>query len=151
MSVPAAYLVIVLTWSTTPLAIQWSADGSSFAFALLARMTLSVALASLILLAWRRPLPMDARARRVYLVGGSSLLVADNVQVSTAHTVTFVTEADASEVGSFGYFPEWDELNSSIISPAMDQIWAGEASAADILPATCQQVNDFLAANGFPK
>ncbi|MCB1886260.1 MAG: DMT family transporter [Rhodocyclaceae bacterium] len=76
MSVPAAYLVIVLTWSTTPLAIQWSADGSSFAFALLARMTLSVALASLILLAWRRPLPMDARARRVYLVGGSSLLVA---------------------------------------------------------------------------
>ncbi len=63
----------------------------------------------------------------------------------------FVTEAEASEVGSFGYFPEWDELNSSIISPAMDQIWAGEANAADILPATCQQVNDFLAANGYPK
>ncbi len=76
MSVPAAYLVIVLTWSTTPLAIQWSAEGSTFAFALLARMTLSVALASAIILAWRRPLPLDARARRVYLVGGCSLLVA---------------------------------------------------------------------------
>ncbi len=27
MSLPAAYLGIILIWSTTPLAIQWSTEG----------------------------------------------------------------------------------------------------------------------------
>ena len=30
MSVPAAYLGIVLIWSTTPLAIKWSSAGAGF-------------------------------------------------------------------------------------------------------------------------
>lgn len=30
MSVPAAYLGVILIWSTTPLGIQWSAQGASF-------------------------------------------------------------------------------------------------------------------------
>lgn len=76
MSVPAAYICIVLTWSTTPLAIQWSADGSSFAFAVLARMAVSVVLAAAIIGLWRSPLPTHARARRVYLTGGLSLFTA---------------------------------------------------------------------------
>ena len=62
MSVPAAYLCIVLTWSTTPLAIQWSADGSSFAFAVLSRMVISVVLAAAIMTLWRLPLPLNAVA-----------------------------------------------------------------------------------------
>jgi len=60
-------------------------------------------------------------------------------------------EAAASGVGSFGYFPEWDELDSSIIGPVMDQIWAGEAAPADVLPGLCEQVDQFLTDNGFPK
>ncbi|MCB1955841.1 MAG: DMT family transporter [Rhodocyclaceae bacterium] len=76
MSVPAAYLCIVLTWSTTPLAIQWSADGSSFAFAVLSRMVISVVLAAAIMTLWRLPLPLNAGARRVYGVGGASLFIA---------------------------------------------------------------------------
>ena len=45
MSVPAAYICLVLTWSTTPLAVQWSADGVGFSFAVFSRMLVSVLLA----------------------------------------------------------------------------------------------------------
>ena len=37
-SVPAAWLAVVLLWSTTPLAINWSLEGGSFAFAVFSRM-----------------------------------------------------------------------------------------------------------------
>ncbi len=43
MSVPAAYLGIILIWSTTPLAIQWSTQGAGFAFAVFARMLVGAA------------------------------------------------------------------------------------------------------------
>ncbi|MDP2881940.1 MAG: EamA family transporter [Azonexus sp.] len=33
MSIPVAYLGIILIWSATPLAIQWSAQGTGFALA----------------------------------------------------------------------------------------------------------------------
>jgi multiple sugar transport system substrate-binding protein len=60
-------------------------------------------------------------------------------------------EAAGSGVGSFGYFPEWDELDSSVIGPTMDLIWAGEAQPGDVLPELCEQVNQFLADKGYPK
>ena len=53
---------------------------------------------------------------------------------SVANSPTFMTdqppankqgildEAAASGIGSFGYFPEWDELDGSILLPAMDLI-----------------------------
>lgn len=73
MSVPLAYVGIILIWSTTPLAIQWSSQGAGFAFALFARMLLGVVVAALLLALWRIPLPLHARARRAYLVGGLGL------------------------------------------------------------------------------
>jgi drug/metabolite transporter (DMT)-like permease len=76
MSVPAAYLGIILIWSTTPLAIQWSAQGGGFAFAVFARMAIGVALAALLLAVWRIGLPLHPRARRSYLAGGLGLFGA---------------------------------------------------------------------------
>jgi drug/metabolite transporter (DMT)-like permease len=76
MSIPAAYVTVILIWSTTPLAIQWSAQGAGFAFAVLARMVIGLALALLILGLWRRAVPLHARARRSYLVGGLGLFGA---------------------------------------------------------------------------
>ncbi len=73
MSIPVAYLSIVLIWSTTPLAIQWSTQGTGFAFAVLARMLIGVIVAALLLAVWRIKLPLHARARRAYLVGGLGL------------------------------------------------------------------------------
>jgi multiple sugar transport system substrate-binding protein len=62
-----------------------------------------------------------------------------------------IDEAAASGVGGFGYFPEWDELDSSVIGPALQAIWAGEATPADALPALCEQVDQFLKDKGYPK
>jgi drug/metabolite transporter (DMT)-like permease len=73
MSVPAAYLGVILIWSTTPLAIQWSTQGTNFAFAVFARMLIGVVVAGLVLTAWRISLPLHSRARRAYLVGGLGL------------------------------------------------------------------------------
>ena len=76
MSVPAAYLGIVLIWSTTPLAIQWSAQEAGYSFAVLARMAIGLTVAGLIVVAWRIGLPLHTRARRAYLLGGLALFGA---------------------------------------------------------------------------
>ncbi|MCX7706823.1 MAG: ABC transporter substrate-binding protein [Anaerolineae bacterium] len=68
-----------------------------------------------------------------------------------ANKKAIVTEAAASGVGGFGYFPEWDELDSSIIGPALQRIWTGEVTAEQGLPALCKQVDQFLKDKGFPK
>lgn len=73
MSVPLAYLGIILIWSTTPLAIQWSTQGIGFALAVLVRMVIGVVVAGLLVALWRIDFPLHARARRAYLVGGLSL------------------------------------------------------------------------------
>ena len=70
MSVPAAYLGVILIWSTTPLAIQWSAVGGEFLFALTGRMVIGVILCALIVSVSRRPLAWNAAARRTYLAAG---------------------------------------------------------------------------------
>jgi drug/metabolite transporter (DMT)-like permease len=76
MSVPVAYLGIVLIWSTTPLAIQWSSEGIGFALAVFVRMLIGAVVAGLIIAVWRIRLPLHARARRAYLVGGLGLFGA---------------------------------------------------------------------------
>ena len=76
MSVQAAYLGIILIWSTTPLAIQWSTQGTGFALAVFARMAIGVVVAALLVLIWRIRFPLHARARRAYLVGGLGLFGA---------------------------------------------------------------------------
>ena len=68
-----------------------------------------------------------------------------------ANKKAIVAEAAASGVGGFGYFPEWDELDGTVISPAMQKIWAGEADPEKALPELCKQVDQFLKDKGFPK
>lgn len=71
-----AYFTVILIWSTTPLAIKWSAQGAGFSFAVVARMVIGLALVALILAVWRIGLPLHRRARQSYLVGGLSLFGA---------------------------------------------------------------------------
>jgi ABC-type glycerol-3-phosphate transport system substrate-binding protein len=68
-----------------------------------------------------------------------------------ANRKAFLIEAGGARPGRFGYFPGWDELEGSILNAQMDRIWAGEAKPEDVVPALCQQVNKWLADNGFPK
>jgi len=76
MSVPAAYLGIIFIWSTTPLTIQWSAQGSSFSFAVMARMLIGLALVLLLLRLTRTQVPLTAAAWRLYAVSGSTLFAS---------------------------------------------------------------------------
>jgi drug/metabolite transporter (DMT)-like permease len=76
MSVPAAYLGIILIWSTTPLGIQWSAQGASFSFAVMARMLIGLAICLLLLFATRTAFPFSPAARQLYLGSGLSIFVA---------------------------------------------------------------------------
>lgn len=63
----------------------------------------------------------------------------------------FLIEGENAKVGRFGYFPEWGELDGSIISPGLQRVWAGEATPEEAVPEICEQVNAFLAENGYPK
>ncbi|MEZ4734019.1 MAG: sugar ABC transporter substrate-binding protein [Caldilineaceae bacterium] len=72
-------------------------------------------------------------------------------EAAPANRQAFLTEGENAKVGRFGYFPEYDELNGTLVDPVLQQIWAGEAQPADVLPGVCEQVNQFLADNGFPK
>ena len=61
----------------------------------------------------------------------------------------FITEGENAKVGRAGLFPEWNELNGTIISPGLQPIWAGEAVPAEALAAICESANAFLAENGY--
>ena len=76
MSVPAAYLGVILIWSTTPLAIQWSAQGASFSFAVMARMLIGLVICLLLLRVTRTAFPFTPAARRLYAISGLSMFVA---------------------------------------------------------------------------
>jgi drug/metabolite transporter (DMT)-like permease len=76
MSVPAAYLGVILIWSTTPLAIQWSAQGAGFSFAVMARMLIGLTLCLLLMRATRTAFPFSAAARQLYAISGLSLFAS---------------------------------------------------------------------------
>lgn len=74
MSVPLAYIGVIIIWSTTPLAIKWSGVDSGFLFGVTARMLIGLLFSSaLILLLSRRRLPWDQHARKTYLVAGIAI------------------------------------------------------------------------------
>jgi len=69
MSVPAAYLTVVLIWSTTPLAVKWSGEGPGFLFGVLGRMSLATILCLALVMALRLEFPWHRAARRAYVSG----------------------------------------------------------------------------------
>jgi drug/metabolite transporter (DMT)-like permease len=76
MSIPVAFVSVILIWSTTPLAIKWSALGIGFSFAVLSRMAISALLCILLLLVLRIRFPMHRRALQSYLASGLSMFGA---------------------------------------------------------------------------
>jgi len=76
VSVPAAYLTVIIIWSTTPLAIQWSGIGVGYEFGVAARMVIGLLALLLIVRLRGLPLPWNSHARKVYLVSGLSIFLA---------------------------------------------------------------------------
>lgn len=67
MKLAIAFISVVLIWSTTPLAINWSSDGVSFIFGVASRMTMGAILCLFILAISRRKLPLDKQSIRTYI------------------------------------------------------------------------------------
>ena len=76
MSIPAAYIGVILIWSTTPLAIQWSSDDVGFLFGVTSRMIIGVLVGLLIAGIFSVRLPRHADACRTYLAAGLGLFFA---------------------------------------------------------------------------
>ncbi len=66
MSVPAAFLAVVLIWSTTPLAVKWSSEGAGFLPGALGRMGLATLLCLALVIGLRQRLPWHREARYTY-------------------------------------------------------------------------------------
>lgn len=66
MSVPAAYLAVVLIWSTTPLGIVWSSETVNPTLAVLSRMVIAVILGWVIIKACKIELPVSRQAIKLY-------------------------------------------------------------------------------------
>jgi drug/metabolite transporter (DMT)-like permease len=73
MSLPAAFVSVIIIWSTTPLAIKWSALGAGFSFAVFSRMAISVLLCAALLAVLRIRLPLHRRALHSYVASGMSM------------------------------------------------------------------------------
>ena len=76
MSVPVAYLGIILIWATTPLAIKWSSEDSDFLLAVTARMSVGLVICFALLLIMRRSLHWHREALMTYLAAGMGIYAA---------------------------------------------------------------------------
>jgi drug/metabolite transporter (DMT)-like permease len=76
VSVPLAYLGVIIIWSTTPLAIQWSGDGVGYLFGITSRMILGMMAGLMVAGLFSIPLPWHAPARRTYLAAGLGIFFA---------------------------------------------------------------------------
>jgi len=76
MSLPAAFVSVILIWSTTPLAIKWSALGVGISFAVFSRMAIGMLLCAALLAAFRVRVPLHRKALQAYVAGGLSMFAA---------------------------------------------------------------------------
>ena len=67
------YVLVVLIWSTTPLAIKWSSEGVGFLSGLTARMSIGALLSLVLVIIIYKKLRLDARAIHVYLASGLAI------------------------------------------------------------------------------
>lgn len=68
-----AYLLMIIIWSTTPLAIKWSSQGISFITGVSLRMLIGACLATVLSFIWYHSIPMHKAARQVYLASAFAI------------------------------------------------------------------------------
>ena len=114
MSVPAAYITVILIWSTTPLAIKWSGDEVGFLFGITSRMVLGVVTGLLVAGLFSVKLPMHDRARATYLAAGLGIFTA---MLSVYWSSRFIPSGWISVL--FGIAP--------MVTGVMSAIWLSES------------------------
>lgn len=113
MSIPAAYIGVVLIWGTTPLAIKWSGEGVGYLFGVTGRMVIGLALALLVLRLMGLRLHWNRRARHTYLTAGLGIFL---VMTSAYWSAQFIPSGWISVM--FGLSP--------IVTGLMARLWLGE-------------------------
>lgn len=113
MSVPSAYLGVILIWSTTPLAIQWSGVGPGYLFGVTGRMLIGALLALLLARVLGVVLPWHRRARATYLVAGLGIYGA---MLSVYWSAQFIPSGWISVL--FGLTP--------MVTGLLSALWLGE-------------------------
>src|SRR3569623_1598767 len=73
VSVPAAYVGVILIWSPTPLAINWRSQGAGGLFAVTGRILFGAAVCRARIAARRVAMPWHRDAGRTYLAAGSGI------------------------------------------------------------------------------
>lgn len=87
MSVPAAYIGVILIWATTPLAIQWSSLDLGASLAVSSRMTLGLLVCLLLLLVFRVRMHWRGEAWKVYGASGLGLFLAMSLTYWSAQRI----------------------------------------------------------------
>ncbi|MES9832471.1 MAG: DMT family transporter [Candidatus Thiodiazotropha sp. DIVDIV] len=113
MSVPAAYVGVLLIWGTTPLAIQWSGQGVGYLFGVTGRMLIGVTVALIVLRFLGLRLAWHKQARRTYMAAGLGIFVA---MTSVYWSAQFIPSGWISVI--FGLSP--------IVTGLMARIWLNE-------------------------
>lgn len=113
MSVPAAYLGVILIWATTPLAIKWSAGDAGFLFGVTARMVIGAVLCFAILRLLRVPFPWHRGAVNAYAAAALGVFGA---MMSTYWGAQFIPSGFISVL--FGITP--------FATGIMATVWLGE-------------------------
>ncbi|HVL00735.1 MAG TPA: DMT family transporter [Dongiaceae bacterium] len=75
MSVPAAYIVVILVWSTTPLGVKWSSQGMSPVAGAFGRVLLAAALGWVLARLWQIAVPWHRQAVRIYAFSNIGVFV----------------------------------------------------------------------------
>ncbi|WP_353412512.1 DMT family transporter [Arenicella sp. 4NH20-0111] len=86
LSIPLAFLTVLLVWTTTPLAIQWSSEGAPMTSAFY-RMTIGMVFCVTVMLITQGRLPLSRESRRIYLVGGISIFLGTALFYSSAQLI----------------------------------------------------------------
>jgi len=113
MSVPAAYIGVIIIWSTTPLAIKWSGHEVGFLFGVTGRMVLGVVVSLVVTRVLGTGLPWRREARWTYLAAGLGLFLA---MLSVYWSSQFIPSGWISVI--FGLAP--------LATGVMAAVWLGE-------------------------
>ena len=70
MSIPLAYIGVIIIWSTTPLAILWSSEGVGFLFGVTSRMVIGAVLALMVAALLGAGMKWHRRAMTAYTAAG---------------------------------------------------------------------------------
>ena len=115
MRIALSFTFIVLLWATTPLAIKWSGEGSSFIFGVTARMSIGLVCLVFMLLLMRQRLRWHSKAKQTYFAVAVQIYGA---MIAVYWAAQFIPSGWISVI--FGLTP--------FITAVLSALWLGERS-----------------------